>query len=119
MTVRISLALVLAATVACAAWSWPLAQGMALGGIAGTLGFWMLARRVQKFASLEPAQLNSEIAKGMLLRMVVYGLALWRAWSLDPETYHPLLAAVAGIFIPRLVIYFLAFTSLDLSQEKS
>ena len=119
MTVRISLVLVGIAAGACWWFEPDIGLGVAMGGMAGTAAFWMLARKVERFAGMTPDKVSSEAAKGMLLRMVVYGLALWRAWALDPETNLPLFAAVAGIFIPRAVIFFLAFTSLDLSQGKS
>jgi hypothetical protein len=117
MTVRLSLLLTAAAAAAVYYWDPQSAQGLLMGGIGGTLAFWILARRVEKFAGMSAAEVHSAAVKGMVLRMAVYGAVLWRAWLLNPDSRMPLFAAVAGIMIPRAVVYFLAFTSIDLGKK--
>ncbi|MBI1318729.1 MAG: hypothetical protein GC168_07245 [Candidatus Hydrogenedens sp.] len=119
MVVRWSLVLVALAAAGCYLWEKKVGLGLAMGGLGGVLAFWILARRVEKFAQVTPAQVHSEAVKGMVLRMAVYGVVLWRAWSLDPVGRLPLFAAVAGILIPRLVLYFLALTNIDLGKKHS
>ncbi len=119
MTVRISLVILGILAAIAAAWDRDIALGLGMGGLAGVIAFWILARRVEKFADMSAAQIQSAAIKGMLLRMVVYGLALWRAYTIDPQSNLPLFAAVGGLLIPRVVMYFLAFTSLDLRQKQS
>lgn len=118
MTVRLSLMLLAVMALGAAAWERDIAIGLMMGGLSGVIAFWILARRVEKFAGASAAEIQSAAIKGMLLRMGVYGLALWRAYDLDPQSKLPLFAAVCGILVPRVVMYFLAFTSLDLKQKQ-
>ena len=118
LTVRLSLVLVVVIGAGLFFWEPAISQGFAMGGVAGVLTFWILARRLEKFATMQPEKIQSDAIKGAFLRMVIYGLVLARAYYLDPETTYPLFAATGGIFIPRVVIYFVAFTGADLKQDE-
>ena len=117
LTVKASLVLVALAAGAAFFFDRVVAQGFLLGGLAGVLAFWMLARSVEKFASIPKQKLQSYSFRLTLVRMVIYALVLYRAYSLDRESMHGLLAAVAGLLITRFVIIILAFTGHDLKQR--
>jgi len=83
------------------------AHGVLLGGIAGTLGFWIMARRLEKFATVRPEKVQSAALTGTFLRLLLYGIVLYRAYTLDPETMRGLIGAVAGILVIRFVAVFM------------
>lgn len=94
------------------------AQGLLIGGIAGTLAFWILSIRVQKFASNPSAKVKLTTLRWSALRYCVYGVALARAYYLDTETYHAFIAAALGLLIIHVVLVFLAFTGLDMRGKE-
>lgn len=96
------------------------ARGLLLGGVAGTLVFWIVAYRAEKLASADGDQLQFPgfSFRYALLRFSVYILALGRAYYIDPERYHAFIAAAIGLFIIRFVLVFLAFTEMDLKEEQ-
>lgn len=118
MTVKLSLILIVLAAGSALVFDWIVAQGFLLGGLAGVIAFWILARTVEKFASIPKEKLQSYSFRLTLVRLVIYALVLYRAYTLDEETWHGLLAAVAGLLITRVVIIFLAITGHDLKQGK-
>lgn len=94
-------------------------MGLLYGGLAGTVTFWILAYRVQKFAEQDPHAIQSEVYRWTFVRLVIYGVALYRAYTLDTITYHGLFAALAGLFIIRLVLTVLAVTGWDKKRGDS
>lgn len=94
------------------------AQGILLGGFAGVLPFWIMAFRLEKLASNAPDIIELFSFRWSFFRLLIYALALGRAYFLDPETAHGLIAAVGGLFVLRVVLIFLAFTGLDLPANK-
>lgn len=92
-------------------WDVDLARGLGIGGAGGVAAFWMLSRRVAEFSGMNPAQIQVAAMRGMLLRMAVYGLSLGAAYMIDPVSRRPLFAAILGLLIPRVVMYFYAFQS--------
>lgn len=86
------------------------AQGVLLGGIAGVLGFWLMAVRLEKLANMAPGKVHFAALTGTFLRFILYGAALFRAYTLDREDMHGLLGAVAGILVIRFVTVFMGIT---------
>lgn len=93
-------------------------QGLLLGGIAGIIGFWMMARGLAKLATVPSGKVQFAVLTWSLYRFALYGAVLFKAYTLDDETYHGMAAAVAGILIVRLVLMFLGFTGIDLGRPK-
>jgi hypothetical protein len=116
---RISLALLGGCAAAAAFYDINVALGMLLGGFAGTLAFWLLARRVEQFQGMSSAEVQVAAMRGTLVRLGVYAAALWAAYLLDPSSRAPLAAAIFGILIPRFVMYGLAFTNLRRSAASN
>jgi len=119
LAVQLSLGtLAVCAILAYAMFGQVVAQGLLLGGLSGTLAFWLLARNLEKVATQGVQNLPLQAARWTVVRMVIYGLALGRAYFLDRETYHGLIAAVVGLFVIRGVMIFLAFTGWDLEKQR-
>lgn len=95
------------------------AQGVLLGGIAGTLGFWLMAVRLEKLANMAPGKVHFAALTGTFLRFLLYGVTLYRAFTLDREEMHGLLGAVAGIFVIRFVTVFMGVTGLHMPTNDS
>lgn len=109
---RISLVLLGLSALVAMAWDVNLALGVMLGGAAGLLAFWLLSRRVQQFTELSGTEIQVAAMRGTIVRLGVYAAALLAAYRLDPTGRMPLLAAIYGLMVPRVVMYGLAFTSL-------
>ena len=93
-------------------------QGLLLGGIAGVIGFWMMDGSLVKLATTPGSKVQFAVLAWSLYRFGFYGAVLFKAYTLDRETYHGMLAAVAGILIVRFVLMFLGFTGIDLGAPK-
>lgn len=108
----------LLAVTATAAWFWDrvAAQGVLLGGLAGLIGFWMMARSVEKLAIRAPEKLQFALLKWTAVRMGLYAAAFIRAFTLDREEFHGLLGAVAGFLVIRIVLMYLGLTGRDLQS---
>jgi hypothetical protein len=117
-----SVRLTLAATGLCAILAYQISyaasMGLLLGGISATAAFWYMALRVEKLASMDPNALKFAAYRWTLIRLVIYGLALYKAYTLDTERLHGLIAAVGGLMLLRVVLVFVAFTGLDLRQQE-
>lgn len=117
MTVRYSLVAVLLIAGIALYFDRIVAQGVALGGLAGVLAFWVTALRVRRLATLPANRVQSEMFTGMAIRMVIYALSLVRAYYLDPESRHALFAAALGLLVTHLVMVILGLTGLDLRKD--
>lgn len=117
MTVRYALGFVVAAGVVAFYFDKVVGKGLLIGGLAGVLAFWIMAYRVEKLATQPLDRVQSELFKGMLIRMVIYALSLGRAFYLDTESMHGLIAAALGLFITHLVMIVLGITGLDLRNN--
>ena len=102
---RLSLLLTGVTSLAALAWNADVALGVVMGGSAGTAAFWMLARRVERFAAMDATQIQASAMHGMFARMALYGATLTAAYLVNPETKAPLVAAALGLLIPRVVLY--------------
>jgi hypothetical protein len=105
----------LTAIVAVAAYFYdPLAaQGVLLGGIAGTLGFWIIAVRLEKIVLQKPQNVKVAALTMSTLRFAMYGAVLYKTFSLDRENYVGLIGGVIGIMLIRLVLVVVAVFGLD------
>lgn len=116
LAVRYSLMVIGIAAVVGYSYNPVIAHGILLGGLGGVLGFWMMARRLEKVATIPASQVKLEIYKGTFVRLIVYALVLGKAYTLDPETMVGFLSAAGGILVIRLVTMVLGMTSLDLRK---
>lgn len=80
------------------------AMGIALGGVAGTLAFWLLARQTAGMMGLSPTQVGAHIYRGMFVRLVLYGLTLTLAYFLDTGDMHVFAGAAGGIILVRFAV---------------
>ena len=96
----------------------PSARGMLMGGIGSTVTFWIMARQVEKLASIPPERLQLATYRWTFIRLFVYAFVLYGAYRLDTETYHGLMGALGGLLLHRAIIIFVAATGLDLKQEE-
>lgn len=116
--VRYTLLLSVAAAIAMWFWSPVVAKGVLMGGIAGTIGFWITGRNVEKLASPGATQLQSFAIKWTFVRLLFYALAIYKAYTLDRENYQGLIAAVVGIFFVQIVMITLAFKGLKNTRRE-
>jgi hypothetical protein len=112
--------LALLVVLAAAAWVWDrvAAQGVLLGGLAGLIGFWMMARAVERLAIHAPEKIQFALLKWTAVRMGLYAAAFIRAFTLDREEFHGLLGAVAGFLAIRVVLMYLGLTGRDLAPPE-
>jgi hypothetical protein len=89
------------------------AQGILLGGFAGVLGFWIIATRLEKVARINPEKVHFAALTWSMYRFALYGIVLYKAFSLDPDTYHGILGGVIGIMMIRFVLVIVGVTGLD------
>jgi len=116
----VRIALVLSALGAGALYLWDgrVAQGFLMGAIAGILGFWMEAVRLERLASAGASNVKFAPLAWTAFRFVIYGAVLIRAYTLDRERMLGLLGAAAGLFVIRFVITFLGLTGMDLKDGR-
>lgn len=119
MAAQFAIALTVAAALVALPFHGLVAQGIAMGGIAGILAFWLFALRMEKFAARGTGSMEAFTLRWAFIRLAIYAAVLVRALYLDMEQFTALLGAVGGLFIIRIVLVILAFTGLDLKQEES
>lgn len=116
---RISMALtLLAAAIAYPVLGRTVSIGLLLGGLAGTLVFWVTARRLEKLANKSSIGLYSLPLGWRMAGFGVYIAVLLRGYTLDKEGFSGLIAVVAGLFIIRFAAILLGLTGLDLPKEE-
>ncbi len=113
MAVRLSMTIVMVLSALALLIDRITAQGVLIGGIAGILGFWVIAIRLEKVAREKPSKVQYATLTWSFYRYGLYGLVLYKAFSLDKETYHGLLGALVGIYVIQLVLRYLAITGRD------
>lgn len=118
MTVRLSLLITAVAGFALLPFNRPAGLGVLLGGIAGVLGFWLMAVRLEKVATRPAEKVKLFAYRWTAIRMAIYALALYRAYTLDRERLHGLLGAVGGLLIIRVVLIVVGLTGFDLKRQK-
>jgi len=115
--VRIAVAATVVGALALLALSRAAAQGFAMGGLAGIITHWLMARQLERLATRQSAGLQSAVLGVSFVRLAIYGVVLARAHYIDPETHHGLLAAAAGVFVMTAVLIVLGITGLDLKKR--
>ena len=116
--VRLSLMLTTLCAAAAYVYDPIIRQGGLLGGLGGLLGFWMMARRLEKLASIPASKVKFAILGWSFYRFALYAAILLKAYTLDRESLSGMWAAVAGILLVRVVLVFLGFTGVDLVGAK-
>lgn len=111
----VRLTLILTFALAAASWFYDprTAQGVLLGGIAGTLGFWIIAVRLEKVVRMKPEKVQFAALTWSAYRYALYGAVLYKTFTLDKNTYHGLIGGLIGIMIIRLVLVIVGTTGLD------
>ena len=92
------------------------AQGVLLGGLAGILGFWIIAVRLEKLATIARGKVHFAALTWTSLRFLLYGAALIRAYMIDREELHGMLGSVAGILVIHFVMIFMGLTGLEMPR---
>ena len=118
MTVRLTLVLTGILALCLFQVSYPAGMGLLLGGLTATLAFWIMAMRVEKLASMPKGAVQFAAYRWTVMRLGLYGLALYKAYTLDPSTLHGLIAAVGGLMLLRAVLIVVAITGWDLKQHE-
>jgi hypothetical protein len=118
LAVRLSLLLTGAAALPCLLFDGDIAMGVLLGGIAGTLVFWLKARSLAKVAFGTGGKVTSVVFRWTTFGWVIYGLVLWKAYTLNRASWCPIIAAALGLCIVRGVIVILGVTGWDLTPEE-
>jgi hypothetical protein len=95
------------------------AQGVLLGGFAGILGFWIIAIRLEKVVHLNPEKVQFAALTYSTMRFAMYGLVLYKTFTLDRENMHGLIGGLVGIMTIRFVLVFVGVTGLDKRVRKS
>ena len=113
-------ALVLIAVLAVAAWfvSKAAVQGLLLGGLGGLLGFWIIAVRFEKLANMAPGQVKFAALTWTSFRFLLYGVVLYRAYTLDSDHLHGLVSALVGLLVIRFVLIFMGVTGMALTNPE-
>lgn len=93
------------------------AKGLVLGAIGGILGFWIIAVRIEKLATIDPDKVRFSALTWSTFRFALYAIVLVRAHFLDRETHHGLLGALIGVFIIRIVLMYMGLTGVDLAKS--
>lgn len=114
--VAVRLTLIIVALEAAVAWLIEprAAQGVLLGGIAGVLGFWVMAVRLEKITRVKPSKVKVAALTWSTYRYLLYGAVLYKAFTLDTESYTGLLGALVGIMTIRFVLVAVGAFGLDL-----
>jgi hypothetical protein len=94
-------------------------QGVLLGGIAGILGFWIMAVRLEKLVVTNPQKVQFAALTMSTVRFLMYGAVLYKSFLLDEETYHGLLGALVGLMTIRFVLVFVGITAKDQAGIKT
>ena len=94
------------------------AHGLLLGGVAGTLLFWITAVRTEKLAKTSSKRLKWGTSSLVILKYMVFSVALWHSYNLDKATMRGFIASALGLFIINFVLLILGLTGFDLRKWK-
>jgi hypothetical protein len=122
--VRLALALTAVAACAALAVDMTVAKCVAMGGLAGVLGFWVLVRHTEfAISSADGVQSRtrrwiSRTQQGVAARFVLYGLVLVAAYRMDREELRGFFGAAVGLLIIRLAITVVGVAGWDLKETE-
>jgi len=117
MAVRASLLLTAVAAFGAYLVNAALGKGVLIGGVGGTLAFWLMARSLERLAGLDAHRVKWYAAKWTFLRWGIYAAVLVRAYHWDPDGLHGFWGAAAGLMIVRAVAALLGLTGLDMKSR--
>jgi len=101
------------------------AQGVLLGGISASVLFWISSRgaenalrRVHENSVEMPGMNRVKLAAfgGFAVRMLVYGVALYKGYTLDPAGLRGFWGVAAGLLMVRVAVTIIGVTGLDLKK---
>ncbi|MCK5860885.1 MAG: hypothetical protein KAH38_00270 [Candidatus Hydrogenedentes bacterium] len=92
--------------------------GLLMGGIAGSVVFWITARQLEKLAIQFTNTVYFVPVKWRIVGLAIYAAVLIRGYTLDKEHFIGLFAVAAGLFMIRLAVVILGVTGLDLPKEE-
>ncbi len=118
LAVRISVAVTFVAAIVAYRFDAVVAKALLMGGVAGTLVFWVTAVRLEKLATRGDRAVYSVPPTWRLLELAVYALVIMRAHYMAPDSVRGWLSAVVGLFIVRGAAVVLGLTGWDLKAEK-
>lgn len=93
-----------------------LGMGVLIGGLGGTLAFWLMARSIERLGALGAHRVKWYAAKWTVLRWGIYAAVLVRAYHWDPDGLHGFWGAAAGLMVVRVVAALLGLTGLDMKS---
>ena len=115
--VRVCLTVTLLLGVGSCLVSVKMAQGVLLGGFASTLGFWFSAKTFETLDIAGERNVKYRIMLNALLRLTMYGVVLYKAYTLDVVHLLGFWGAAAGLFVIRIGVTVAGFTNWD--QERA
>lgn len=117
--VRIALVLTVITAAIAFALDRIVAQGVLLGGIGGSVGFWIMAVRLEKVAFKAQEKIKFFTLTWTFYRFALYAAVFYKAYTLDKESMQGLLGALLGILIIHFVLVFLGISGADLSARSN
>ncbi len=118
-TYVIRIALVVTIVASCAAFFVDAAagKGVAMGGLAAVLGFWVLVRNTG-LAIPSDNRVKSRTRRWIAARFLLYGLVLVAAYRMDREQLRGFFGAAVGLLSIRLAITVVGVTGWDLKETE-
>jgi len=88
------------------AWSWDpaIAKGIAVGGVAGAVGFALMTRAARTLTAVPKAEISYRVYRWTFARAMLYAIALLFAYQVDPNGRNALLGAAGGLLIARAAV---------------
>lgn len=93
--------------------------GLLLGGVAGTVGFWLMAHRLERLEFARADRIQMAVYRWMAFRMVFYAMALGVGYLLDRTRMYGLVGAAAGILLARMALIVAAIVTQKRGRQSS
>ena len=126
--IRLSAALTIVLALVASLFDFTIAEGLVIGGLAGSIGFLLMTRSFE-VANASEDGVKSRTRKwrdaprrrqgaSMAARLILYAIALYGAYNLDTVHVRGFLAAGAGLFIVRLAVMVVGVAGWDLKEPE-
>jgi uncharacterized membrane protein len=126
--IRLSAALTIVLALVASLFDFTIAEGLAIGGLAGSIGFLLMTRSFE-VANASEDGVKSRTRKwrdaprrrqgaSMAARLILYAIALYIAYNLDTVHVRGFLAAGAGLFIVCLAVMVVGVAGWDLKEPE-